>query len=64
MGGDVSPWEVNFCGTEILEDQAILPINSRWSFETSRIKVLGTLYYELMDWNFICFCCRTLNCTD
>lgn len=50
-------WEVNNCGESISKEQAILLLNSEWGFEASRVKLLGTPYYEATDWNFICFRC-------
>lgn len=50
-------WAVNNCDNEIAEDRAKLLVNSEWGFEASRIKVLGTPYYDATDWNFICFRC-------
>lgn len=50
-------WAVNTCGEEIPEDRALLLINSEYGFEISRIKLLGTPYYDATDWNFICFRC-------
>lgn len=50
-------WVVNTCDTEFQEECAKLLINSEWGFEASRIKILGTPYYESTDWNFICFRC-------
>ena len=50
-------WAVNNCGETISEDRARLLLNSEWGFEASRIKLLGTPYYDATDWNFICFRC-------
>lgn len=50
-------WEVNNCDDTISEERAIVLLNSEWGFEASRIKLLGTPYYEATDWNFICFRC-------
>lgn len=50
-------WAVNTCDEEIPEDRALLLINSEYGFEASRIKLLGTPYYDATDWNFICFHC-------
>lgn len=50
-------WAVNTCGEAISEDQARQWLNSKWGFEVSRIKLLGTPYYDATDWNFICFRC-------
>lgn len=50
-------WEVNTCGRSISEERAKLLVNSEWGFEASRIKLLGTPYYDATDWNFIRFRC-------
>lgn len=50
-------WAVNTCGEAISEDQARQRLNTEWGFEVSRIKLLGTPYYDATDWNFICFRC-------
>lgn len=50
-------WAVNNCCETISEDRAILLLNSEWGFEASRIKLLGTPYYDATDWNYICFRC-------
>lgn len=50
-------WEVNNCDETISEERAIVLLNSEWGFEASRIKLLGTPYYESTDWNFIGFRC-------
>ena len=50
-------WVVNTCSEEIPEDRALLLVNSEFGFEASRIKLLGTPYYDAADWNFICFRC-------
>lgn len=50
-------WAVNNCGETISEERAILLLNSEWGFEASRIKLLGTPYYDATDWNFIPFRC-------
>lgn len=50
-------WSVNNCDTEITEDQAVVEVNSEWGFEASRVKILGTPYYESTDWNWVRFDC-------
>lgn len=50
-------WAVNNCGETISVEQAILRLNSEWGFEASRIRPLGTPYYDATDWNFIRFRC-------
>jgi hypothetical protein len=53
----VSDWEVNNCGTEVPEAEAIIAVNSEWGFEASRIKIIGTPYYDATDYQFIRFDC-------
>lgn len=50
-------WAVNNCAETITEDRAKLLLNADFGFEASRIKLLGTPYYDASDWNFICFRC-------
>ncbi|MEA5041339.1 MAG: hypothetical protein VB053_02245 [Oscillibacter ruminantium] len=50
-------WIVNNCDTEISEDEAKVAVNSEWGFEASRIKIIGTPYYDATDWQFIRFDC-------
>lgn len=50
-------WEVNNCGSEIEEEQAIIQINREWGFEASRIEIQGIPYYEATDYQFIRFSC-------
>ena len=54
-------WHVNNCATEISEERAIVEINREWGFERSKIKIIGTPYYDATDWHFIRFdcCCMT-----
>jgi hypothetical protein len=54
---DPDKWAVNNCENEITTAEAILEVNSEWGFEASRVKILGTPYYESTDWNFIRFDC-------
>lgn len=50
-------WEVNNCGTEVTEDAAKVAVNSEWGFEASRIRIIGTPYYDATDYQFIRFDC-------
>ena len=50
-------WEVNNCDTEVSEDKAKIAVNSEWGFEASRIRVIGTPYYDATDYQFIRFDC-------
>lgn len=50
-------WIVNNCGTEVTEDEAVVAVNSEWGFEASRVKIIGTPYYDATDWQFIRFDC-------
>ncbi len=52
-----SKWLVNNCGTEISEDRARVEICEEWGFEASRVKIIGTPYYDATDWQFIRFDC-------
>lgn len=50
-------WTVNNCGAEIAEDRARIEVCEEWGFEASRVKIIGTPYYDSTDWNFIRFDC-------
>jgi len=50
-------WIVNNCGTEVSEDEAKIAVNSEWGFEVSRIRIIGTPYYDATDYQFIRFDC-------
>jgi hypothetical protein len=50
-------WQVNTCETEITKERAVLEVNTEWGFEASRVKILGSTYYESTDWNWIRFNC-------
>lgn len=50
-------WEVNNCGTEVSEDEAKIAVNSEWGFEASRVRIIGTPYYDATDYQFIRFDC-------
>ena len=53
-------WEVNNCDTEITTERAIVEINREWGFEASRVKIIGTPYYDATDWMFIRFNCARM----
>lgn len=48
-------WEVNNCSTVVTEEEAKKEINREWCFEKSRIKIIGTPYYDATDYQFIRF---------
>lgn len=50
-------WHVNNCGTEVSKDEAIVAVNAEWGFEASRIKIIGTPFYDATDYQFIRFDC-------
>ena len=50
-------WAVNNCSTEISEEAARLKVCEEFGFEASRVKIIGTPYYDATDWNFIRFNC-------
>lgn len=50
-------WTVNNCGTEITEEVARIKICEEWGFETGRIHIIGTPYYDATDYQFIRFNC-------
>lgn len=50
-------WLVNNCGTEISEERARVEICEEWGFEASRVRIIGTPYYDATDWQFIRFDC-------
>lgn len=53
-------WAVNNCDTEIAEDTARIKVCEEWGFEASRIKIIGTPYYDATDWQFIRFDCACM----
>jgi len=60
-------WAVNNCGEEVSAGRAKLLLNKEWGFEVGGIEILGTPYYDATDWNFIRFCCRSVEwvmCND
>ena len=50
-------WLVNNCDTEIPEDRARIEVCEEWGFEASRVRIIGTPYYDATDWQFIRFDC-------
>ncbi len=50
-------WSVNNCDTEITGEVARVKICEEWGFETGRIRVIGTPYYDATDYQFIRFNC-------
>jgi len=50
-------WIVNNCDTEKTEAEAKVSVNDEWGFEASRIKIIGTPYYDATDYQFIRFNC-------
>jgi hypothetical protein len=54
---DRDKWEVNNCETEISTGAARIAVNDEWGFEASRIKIIGTPYYDATDFQFIRFDC-------
>ena len=54
-------WEVNNCDARILAGEAKELIHNEWGFEPSRIKIIGTPYYEATDWQFIRFDCSHMS---
>lgn len=50
-------WIVNNCETEITKELAVLEVNTEWGFEASRVRILGSAYYDSTDWNWIRFNC-------
>lgn len=50
-------WSVNNCDTEITEEAARIKICEEWGFETGRLHIIGTPYYDATDYQFIRFNC-------
>lgn len=50
-------WAVNNCGAEITVEQAQVEICEEWGFETNRVRIIGTPYYDATDYQFIRFDC-------
>ena len=51
---------VNNCDTQISEAEAIVKVCWEWGFEASRVKIIGTPYYDSTDWQFIRFDCAAM----
>lgn len=54
---DPDKWTVNNCGEVISEERARVEVCEEWGFEASRVKIIGTPYYDATDWQFIRFDC-------
>lgn len=50
-------WAVNNCSQEITEAEARVAVCEEFGFEVSRVRIIGTPYYDATDWNFIRFDC-------
>lgn len=50
-------WIVNNCAEKITEEAARVKVCEEFGFEASRVKIVGTPYYDATDWNFIRFDC-------
>ena len=50
-------WTVNNCDTDITEERAKTEVCEEWGFETSRVRIIGTPYYDATDYQFIRFDC-------
>ena len=50
-------WAVNNCSQEIAEAEARVAVCEEFGFEVSRVRIIGTPYYDATDWNFIRFDC-------
>lgn len=50
-------WAVNNCSEEITEEEARIKVCEEFGFEASRVRIIGTPYYDATDWNFIRFDC-------
>ena len=50
-------WTVNNCDAEITEVEARIKICEEWGFETGRLHIIGTPYYDATDYQFIRFNC-------
>jgi len=57
---DSEKWLVNNCDQEISEEAARVKVCEEWGFEASRIKIVGTPYYDTTDWQFIRFNCTIM----
>lgn len=53
-------WIVNNCAEEITEEAARIAVCEEWGFEASRVRIIGTPYYDATDWQFIRFDCACM----
>lgn len=54
---DRDKWAVNNCDTEITKEEAQVKVFEEWGFETGRVHIIGTPYYDATDYQFIRFNC-------
>lgn len=50
-------WIVNNCAEEITKEAARVAVCEEWGFEASRVRIIGTPYYDATDYQFIRFDC-------
>ena len=50
-------WQVNHCEWEISIEEAVAFVCREFGFESSRIRIVGTPYYDDIDCNFVRFDC-------
>lgn len=50
-------WTVNNCGVEITVERARVEVCEEWGFESKRVHIVGTPYYDATDYQFIRFDC-------
>ncbi len=50
-------YQVNNCDEEITEEAARIKVCEEFGFEASRVKIIGSAYYDATDWNYIRFNC-------
>ena len=50
-------WRVNHCAQKVSPEKAIVFLNHEFGFEASRIKIIGTPYYDAEDSHYIRFDC-------
>lgn len=55
-----SEWTVNNCGVEIPRERAQIEVCEEWGFEASRVRMIGTPYYDATDYQFIRFNCARM----
>lgn len=51
---------MNNCAEEITEEAARIAVCEEWGFEASRVRIIGTPYYDATDWQFIRFDCACM----